>query len=140
MSIDWASVAISLAIIALVLLVHWRGQRVGIAGTQAGTGSARQINKLFAEVSSIKDRVEGLASRPELTLLASQLKALEQHAASSGEVYAVEGKINALRSQLEGNIKTLHAELQGVAKAADRTEDAVQRIEGILIKQALGGK
>ncbi|MDF7776886.1 hypothetical protein P1X14_16635 [Sphingomonas sp. AOB5] len=122
MIVDWISLLVGLCIIAAVLWVYWNGRR------DAGVADApnRQIRKLFAEVKAIQKTLESTATADDLNLIRSEMKRVEGAAASSGEVLALEGKINVLR-----------AEMQGAKELAGRTHDAVDRIERHLIRKAM---
>ena len=56
----------------------------------------------------------------------AKMDALEEHAASAGDINALEGKVN-----------TVMAKVEAVEKAADRTEQGVQRIENFFIQKGM---
>lgn len=113
---DILQIAIGLVIVGLVL---WTVQRHGRDNPE-GTGKlSRQIAKVVGDIRRIEERMEDSATKAELGVLSGEIRALEQRTATSAEVAALDAKLAA------------------IAKAADRTEEGVQRIEGILIKKAL---
>jgi len=131
---DWLQLAIAGVIIGLVFLsVHRHGR-----SNPQGTGTlSRQIGKLFAEVSTLKSKLANTATKAELGILSGEVRSLEQMAASSGEVIALEGKINQLRAELEGRAAAIAQKVEGLKDTGDHTREGVARIEAILMKGAL---
>ncbi|MEO7691274.1 MAG: hypothetical protein ABIS51_18465 [Sphingomonas sp.] len=111
---------------AIVIAVFWTVHR-------HGRGNPENTGHLGRRLREVETTLKGCATRGSLDLLAEQVRNLESHAASSGEVVALEGKINGM----EG---TLSAKIDAVAKAADRTEAGVQRLEGYFLQRGVNGK
>lgn len=123
---DW-QVLVSLGILIAVVAAVWRGGQANPVGT-------RQILDRLGAFDRRLKKVEGktseAASRAAVLVLAEKIERLEEHAASSGEVLALAEKINGVEGRLR-------VQIEGVEKAADRTEAAVQRIEGYFIEQGM---
>lgn len=121
MLIDTGSILAFCALAALIF-VGWRSNR--------GTGSDRALLKdharLKSRLSSLEESFKGCATKADVVALAGKIDALEEHAASAGDINALEGKVNVALT-----------EIAAVAKAADRTEAGVQRIEGFFIQKGI---
>jgi outer membrane murein-binding lipoprotein Lpp len=127
--VDIASIAFCVLIIGLVLFAFYRHGR----GNPETTGAiARRQGAIEKAMAMLETSLEGCATRGALDLLAEQVRNLEAHAASSGEMNALEQKIN-------GMDLTLNAKIDGVRHAADRTEAAVSRIEGYFLQKGVNG-
>ena len=127
--VDVVSIAICVVIVAGVFFSVWKHGR----GNPETTGSlARQMRKYSSKIDSLEQSLEGCATRGALDLLAEQVSNLRASSASSGEVVALEMKIQGLE-------QTLSAKIDAVAKAADRTEAGVQRIEGYFLQRGVNG-
>ena len=127
--VDIASIVFCLLIATAVLFAFYRHGR----GNPETTGAiARRQGRIEAEIAELSSSLRGCATRGALDLLAEQVRNLEAHSASSGEVVALELKINGLS-------ETLNAKIDGVRMAADRTEAAVSRIEGYFLQKGVNG-
>lgn len=119
---DWLQYAIAAGIL---LLVFWSVHR-------HGRGNPENTGHLGRRLKDVEATLQGCATRGSLDLLAEQVRNLESHAASSGEVIELGAKINGIEN-------TLIAKIDAVAKAADRTEAGVQRIEGYFLQRGVNG-
>lgn len=127
---DIISIMIGLFIVAIVLFAFWKHGR----GNPETTGSlARQLRTHGLKFAEMEETLKGCATTAALGVLASEVRALEQSAASSGEVLA-------LAAQMAGMRETLNTKIDGVKAAADRTEAAVARIEDYFIRRGIDGK
>jgi hypothetical protein len=117
-------------VVSVVILVGmvWIVFRTGARNPVPTGDLSKQLRHLGGRVERVEESIKSTASKAEVALLAGEVEALKQHTATSGDILALEGKINALR-----------AELIGIGKAADRTEQGVQTIQNILMKKALDG-
>lgn len=123
---DWLQVVIAGLIIAFVLYaIFWRGTQ-----NPVGTGALQnQLNTIGAKLQSVSERIDGFCTTGDLEALKADIERIESGAASSKEIVALEGKINVLGERVDG-----------WGGATRRVEGMVQRIEGILVKKALGGE
>jgi len=118
-------------LIAIVILVGlasqiWRGGRANPVGTGA---LQRQLTAVGAEVKAIDAKLEGACSKSDLDRLRGEVERIEEAGASSVEI-----------AELDGRIAVLDQKIEGWGGATRRVEAMVQRIEGILVKKALGGE
>ncbi|RYY25225.1 MAG: hypothetical protein EOP62_14280 [Sphingomonadales bacterium] len=124
---DYLQLAIAAAIvIAVFYSVHRHGR-----GNPEGTGA------LDRRMQKVEQTLKGCATRGSLDLLAEQVRNLEAHAASSGEVAAIEGKINLARAEIQGVRDLMSERISGVAASAKRTEEGVQRIEKFFLEAGM---
>lgn len=121
MHIDAASI-VALCLIVAVLLLGWRG-RQSPGGDRA---LLEDHSRLKSRVISLEESFKGCATKSDMAVLSAKMDALEEHAASAGDINALEGKVN-----------TVMAKVEAVEKAADRTEQGVQRIENFFIQKGM---
>ncbi|PTS73813.1 hypothetical protein DBR17_17840 [Sphingomonas sp. HMWF008] len=126
---DYLQVAIAALIVCLVLFTFLKYGRENPETT--GTLS-RQIQSHRTQIAALETSLEECATRGAVNLLAEQVRNLEAHGATSGEVLALEAKINALST-------TVTAQLATVAHSTERTERAIARIEGYFIERGVKG-
>ena len=126
---DYLQVAIAGLIVCLVLFTFLKYGRENPETT--GTLS-RQIQSHHTQIAALETSLEECATRGAVNLLAEQVRSLEAHGATSGEVLALEAKINALAT-------TVTAQLGSVAHSTERTERAIARIEGDFIERGVKG-
>lgn len=125
--VDIASILVSLLIICVVLFAFWKHGR----GNPESTGHlGRQMRKHGETIAALEERLQGCATRGAVDLLSEQVHNLKASAASSGEVVALESKINGLSS-------TLSARIDAVKDTAEDTRSGVRRIEAILMRDAI---
>lgn len=124
---DWLQFAIAATIVAGVFFSVWHHGR----GNPESTGTlARQLRSHGARIDGLQEGLKGCATRGALDLLAEQVRNLEAHAASSGEVLALERKITGMND-------TLGERIAAVKDTGEDTRAGVRRIEAILMKGAL---
>ncbi|MEO6217745.1 MAG: hypothetical protein ABIO86_17080 [Sphingomonas sp.] len=111
---------------AIVIAVFWTVHR-------HGRGNPENTGHLGRRLKDVEVTLQSCATRGSLDLLAEQVRNLESHAASSGEVIELGARINGIES-------TLVAKIDAVGKAADRTEAGVQRIEGYFLSKGINRK
>lgn len=121
---------ISIVILFALIVAVWRGGAANPVGTRAILDT---LGKYDARLRNVETKSLEAASNAAVTLLAEQVKSLEAHAASSGEVIEIQGDVKLLRS-------TVEAKFAGLEKSTDRTEAAVQRIEDYFIGRGINGK
>lgn len=115
---------LSLLILASFAWMMWRGG----SRNPVGTGSLqKQLNQIGSDVRQLKTTAAGGATKEEVTKLRGELEELEKRTASSAEIVA-----------LQGDVKVLHTKIDANSRAADRTEEAVQRIEGLFLQRGVG--
>lgn len=135
---EWLQLAITGLIVGLVLVVWYRH---GQANPEPTGKLSRQIGKLFAQITTIEKRLDGLATKTELQALGGELKQIEKAAASSGELSELREKIGRVEERLTERVKgqgdTLQSEIRAVAGSVSRVERVVQTIEGILLNKGL---
>jgi len=125
--VDMMAVAISLVIVALVF---WSVHRHGRTNPESTGKLSREIKKQAAAITALETKVGACATRGALDLLAEQVRNLEAHAASSGEVIHLSAQLAGLRELME-------AKLNALEDAKNETREGVRRIEAILMKGAL---
>lgn len=110
---DWYVTA---AIVVICIVAGWLAGRSNPVGTGVIIARLARGENRFA---ALEEKVANTATKAELGVLAGQVRSLEEHAASSGEVAA------------------LSMEVKGVVASGRRTEAGIERIERILIEKAL---
>lgn len=119
-------IIISIAIVGMMLWAVFRGG----AHNPVGTGHLdKQVRALVPRIVVVEEKLDDVASRAELALLASEVKAVEMKMATAGDLLA-----------LQGQMRELNAKLAGIEKSADRTEQAVNRIEGHFLQKGINGQ
>lgn len=124
---DLASIAITGLILGLAVLSAWRYGRLNPENTGR---LGKEIGKLSSDFKKLEERVGGCATTAALGLLASEVRSLEAGAASSGEMLALEGKINALAEKIDATVG-------GLRESSDRTWEAVDRMQRFFIEEGL---
>jgi hypothetical protein len=122
MMLDTASLISAAMLLGLIVAV-WRGGAANPVGTRT---ILDKIGGHDARLRKVETRIEDTATNAAIGVLTVQLRALEAHAASSGEVI-----------EIQGDVKALRATVAAIEKAADRTEAGVQRIEALFIKRGI---
>ncbi|MEO6361080.1 MAG: hypothetical protein ABIO43_10985 [Sphingomicrobium sp.] len=108
------------AILGLMMVLAFKGGR----NNPVTTGRlANDLHKTKNKLMVIAKELEEAATKADLEALRLEITG----SATSVEVKALSDKVT-----------TVCTKVDGIEKAADRTEEAVQRIEGFLIKKALG--
>ncbi len=113
---DWLQLAIAGLIVCAVFFAVWKH----------GRSNPQDTGTLGRRLVKVEESLKSCATRGSLDLLAEQVRNLEAHAASSAEVIAIEGKINMLAERVAA-----------VKDVGDQTRGGVNRIEAILMKDAL---
>ena len=127
---DTLQLMIAGVIVAAVFFAVWKHGR----GNPETTGHlGRKLSRQEAAIASLEAKLEGCATRGAMDLLAEQVRSLEAHSASSGEVIAVQTHLNGVANEL-------NAKIDGVRRTADRTDAAVSRIEGYFLQKGVNGQ
>ncbi|MFZ5746377.1 MAG: hypothetical protein ACOY45_01825 [Pseudomonadota bacterium] len=128
---DWldADVMISLAILVSLGVVLWRAG----ARNPIPTGDlVRRMALLATRLKRVEDRVDNTPTRAEFAAMTGELKSLEERSATAVAVTQLEARMATLEERIAGMGGRLEERIAGVARAADRTEEAVVRIENFL--------
>lgn len=139
---------VSGVIIIGIIVMIWRG---GAANPVSTGGLERRIGEHTRRLGSVEEQLKGCATSAALGLLATEMRSLEERAASSGEVLALEGKmvafdarvdgrLAALEMQFSGKVDRIDAQLAALTKAADRDGATLERIEGYFIQRGINGQ
>lgn len=121
MHIDLPSI-LALGLMAVVIFLGWRNNRQ----PHSSHALIREHARLKSRLSAVEADLKGCATKSDVAALSGKIDALEEHAASSGELTALEGKINVALSKIDA-----------VEKATDRTEEGIKRIEGFFIQKGI---
>lgn len=127
-------------LISIVILVGLAGIifRQGVRNPVPTADLATAISGLKTRLVRLEGKIDRAASVEEFRHLSAELVALEKRSASSEDVTALSGKVARLEERLEGSTRALEVKIDMVAAAADRTEQAVVRIEQFLM--SAGGR
>ncbi len=128
-NLDTASM-ISIVVLLALIVAIWRGGAANPVGTRT---ILDQISRHDQRLQKVEMRIEDTATTAAIGVLTTQLRALEQHTASSGEVIEIQGDVKALR-------QTVDARLDGLEKASDRTYDTVRRLEDHFVHRGINDK
>lgn len=133
MQIDFSSIVaitLLLAVIALAVMGR-REQRRGAGGVDRAL--VKEHGKLKDRIAAVEAQVGGCATKSDFAVLNGKIDALEEHAASSGEINALEGKVNVVAERVEG----LRGTIQDMRDDGRETRESVKVIERLLMKGAL---
>lgn len=126
MQIDFGSI-VALALLVAIVGLAFTGRRHGRHGFGVvDRALVQEHGRLKDRMAAVEAQMGGCATKSDIAALNGKIDALEESAASSGDIHALEGKVNVALS-----------EIAAVAKAADRTEAGVQRIESFFIQKGM---
>ncbi len=126
MQIDFASIIAITLLVAVILLalLGRRQQRHGVTGVDRAL--VKEHGRLKDRMTAVEAQLGGCATKGDFAVLSAKIDALEEHAASSGEINALEGKINVIGERVEG-----------MKEMTSDTRDSVRVIERILMNGRL---
>lgn len=122
MQLDLGSI-LALGLIAGLFLLGWRANRA----PGADRALLKEHSQLKGRISALEEGFKGCATRADVAALSGKIDALEEHTASSGEMNALEGKINVIGERVDGVKEMMHD-----------TRESVKVIERLLMKGRLG--
>jgi hypothetical protein len=125
MQLDVASILALGLLVALVFLAV----RSNKGSPQLDRALVREHAKLKNRIAKVEADLSGCATKVDIMALSGKIEALEEHAASAGDINALEGKVNVALAKIDA-----------VEKSSDRTAKGVERIETFLIEKGLGGR
>lgn len=81
-------------------------------------------SRLKTRVTTLEEGLKGCATRADMVALSGKIDALEEHAASAGDINALEGKVNVIGERV-----------QGVKETVNEMRDSVKFIERVMMKR-----
>jgi len=121
MQIDTASI-LAFVMLAALIIVAWRSGK----SPETGRAMLKEHARLKSRLTSVEEALKGCATRSDVAALSGKIDALEEHAASAGDINALEGKINVCLTKIDA-----------VEKAADRTESSVEWLKNYFIQRGI---
>ena len=128
MQIDISAI-VAIALLLAVIFLGWRSNRAPGLDHRL----LKEHSHLKTRLTTVEEALKSCATRADVIALSGKIDALEEYAASAGDINALEGKVNVIGERVDGVRRSI-IEMREDGK---ETRESLKVIERLLMKGAL---